>query len=518
MCAANNKRAERIAPETTEAGKVTQVGLFFDQTRCTGCYACSVACKDWHDIPAGPVSWMRVSTIEQGKYPDPFLAFNVNLCHHCVSAPCLAACPVEAIQKREENGIVVVDREKCLGRDECGYPCSRQCPAGSDVLGFVSLVGEGKYAEAWRLIVDTNPFPGVCGRICAHPCESVCNRGQVDEPVAIQALERFVSEYIPAVPPFTIERKKQRVAVVGSDPDGLSCAYHLVRRGYRVTVFEALPVAGGMLRDIPGSRLPAEIVEREIAFIKALGVEIRTNIRIGQNLCAEQLDRFDAIFLAVSANKEKQPDIQGVPIQKVVSGVDFLRRARSGGDTAFSEGRVAVAIGLGRRAALAIDRLLRGLSVEESAEKQPALRSKIIDTDFIEKKDRIGVPDLRLSEMGINSGEVDGTDSGGSGARMEANRCLQCRGMCFVACPYNVPQFGAEDNPKMQKCDFCLAEWEQGKKPICVRSCTMRALDAGPIEALRIQHGDVRQAVGFSRFEKSDPAVVFKPKAAGLKG
>jgi len=118
----------------TEEKTTTQLGLYFDQTRCTGCYACVVACKDWHDIPAGPASWIRIHTIEKGEYPNPYLAFLVNLCYHCADAPCIAACPVDAITKREKDGIVVVDREKCLGQDVCGGTCRDACPY--DALQF----------------------------------------------------------------------------------------------------------------------------------------------------------------------------------------------------------------------------------------------------------------------------------------------------------------------------------------------------------------------------------------------
>lgn len=654
--------------EQTSSG---QLGFYFDQNRCDACYACVVACKDWHDIPPGPAKWLRVSTIEKGKYPNVYLGFNINLCNQCVNAPCLAACPAEAISKREADGVVVVDRDKCLGQDECGYPCSHECPAGNDVLGFVSLIREGKYAEAWKLLAESNPFPGVCGRVCLHPCESACNRGQVDEPVSIQALERFAAEYIHAVPPFIVERKQQRVAIVGSGPAGLACAYHLARHGYRATVFEALPVAGGMLRvGIPEYRLPRAVLDREIAFIEALGVEIKTNMRVGQNLSLEELDQFDAVFLAVGTHKERPLDITGANLKEVIAGVDFLREVRlngkaiigqrvvvlgggnvavdsartalrlgakevsiayrrtqaempaspeeveaaleegiaihtsrlpikitsenehvagiecislrsiesdkdrklqfntikgsetilpadtiilaigqesdlsflprdikvnrdmiiidengatsrrkyfAGGDAAIPEKKVAWAIGSGRRAAQAIDRYLRGLPKEKPAAKPTTVEPKLVDTDFIEKKKRVTAPVLSVTDRRQNFGEVV-LGLNNESAKEEANRCLLCKGMCLVACPYDAPQFGAEDNPKMQKCEFCLEDWERGDKPICVRSCTMRALDAGPIDELRAKYGDIRSAEEFPYYKKSEPAITFKPKAYRPKG
>ena len=641
-----------------------QVGFYFDQTRCDGCYACVVACKDWHDIAAGPASLLRIFTIEKGKYPDPFLAFNFNPCYHCIDAPCVLACPVEAIDKREKDGIVLIDREKCLGRDECGYSCSHECPVGNDVLGVISLIKDRKYYDAWRLLADSNPFSGVCGRICFHPCETACNRNQVDDSVNIQAIERFVADFMPTVPPFTVEHKKQRVAIVGSGPAGLSCAYHLARFGYRVTVFEALPVIGGMLRvAIPEYRLPRVILDREIAFIKALGVEVRTNTCVGRDISIEELDKFDAVFVAIGTHRDKLLNIGGVELQGVITGLGFLKevningklniakkvvvlgggnvaydcartalrlgatevhivcpeecenmlaepleikqgeeegikihastiarnimglnnqvtgveciRLRSmawdqygelhfdaikgsetilpadtvivaigqepdvsflpndikvscgvinidkdgattrakyfaGGDAAVTERKVAWAIGSGRRAAQTIDRQLRGLSGEKES---PLMRkSELRDTDFIKHINRTKNPMIPISRRIGNFAEVVlGLDE--EQAKEEANRCLICRGMCSVACPYGAAQFGAENNPKMQKCDYCVEELDQGKLPICVRSCTTRALDAGFIDEMIFKYGDDKKAEGFDYYEKSQPSITFRPKA-----
>lgn len=119
---------ERLVSQLILEATTMQLAFYFDQTRCTGCYTCVVACKDWHDIPAGPANWIRVTTIEQGKYPKPFLAFLRSSCYHCTEPSCLTVCPVNAISKREQDGIVLVDREVCLGKDGCGGLCLDACP------------------------------------------------------------------------------------------------------------------------------------------------------------------------------------------------------------------------------------------------------------------------------------------------------------------------------------------------------------------------------------------------------
>jgi len=114
---------------------MTRMGFYFDQTRCTGCHACAVACKDWHDIDAGPVNWLRIEAIEKGQYPELFLAYLFSPCYHCASPACVLACPVNAISKRESDGIVTVDREKCLGKEECNTLCLNACPWNAPQFG-----------------------------------------------------------------------------------------------------------------------------------------------------------------------------------------------------------------------------------------------------------------------------------------------------------------------------------------------------------------------------------------------
>ena len=147
-------------------------------------------------------------------------------------------------------------------------PCNEGCPAGQDIEGAMVLIGKGKVLEAWELFKEENPFPGVCGRVCFHPCESSCNRKDFDEAVSINALERFMADAASRQGrrlSFKREKRKEKVAVIGSGPAGLTCAYHLARMGYGVTVFEAFPVLGGMLRvGIPEYRLPKKVLEEEI--------------------------------------------------------------------------------------------------------------------------------------------------------------------------------------------------------------------------------------------------------------
>jgi 2-oxoacid:acceptor oxidoreductase delta subunit (pyruvate/2-ketoisovalerate family) len=213
-------------------------------------------------------------------------------------------------------------------------PCSAACPAGNDIVAFIQKITQGDFEGAWNLIKEENPFPRICGRVCFHPCESKCNRGDYDEPIAIHALERFVSDFASNLNK-KIEKvsgvKKEKIAIIGSGPAGMSCAYHLAKLHYDVTVFESSSSAGGMLRSgIPSYRLPKNVLDREISDIEALGVEIRTGILFSEDLKLDGLKDYQAIFIATGAHRGRGLLIPGEKEKGVVSGLDLLRKINLG--------------------------------------------------------------------------------------------------------------------------------------------------------------------------------------------
>jgi len=211
-------------------------------------------------------------------------------------------------------------------------PCKNACPLGNDIPRILSLVSEGRYEEAWRLFRQTSPLPGVCGRVCYHPCETKCNRKDFDEALSIASIERFVADAC-----FDLEdkiserpRRSEKIAIVGSGPAGLTCAYFLAKDGYAVTVFEAASQPGGMLRlGIPPYRLPREVLNREIELIARWGVEFRTNTKIGQDIDIEKLwEQYDALFIATGAHRSRALNIPGEEL--ALTGLEFLKAVNAG--------------------------------------------------------------------------------------------------------------------------------------------------------------------------------------------
>jgi len=277
--------------------------------------------------------------------------------------------------------------------DKKGTPaCRVACPAGINVQGYVTLVSQGKYNEAYELIRRFIPFPSVCGRVCFRPCEKECERGKVDEPIAINAIKRFVSDYV-------LSQKKEetkpiptqyseKVAVIGSGPAGLTAAYELTKMGYHTIVFESLPEPGGMLRvGIPKYRLPKNVLHQEIDTITSTGVEIRTNVTIGRDLTIEELLRqeYASIFIAVGVQKCRKLGIKGEELKGVVPALEFLKRVNfskqssigqnvviiGGGNVAFDAAREAL-----RHSASKVSILYR-----RSTEEIPAYPSEVKEAE-----------------------------------------------------------------------------------------------------------------------------------------
>ncbi len=216
-------------------------------------------------------------------------------------------------------------------------PCEHECPAHVEAQEYNSLIAKKYFKESLEVIKERCPLPSSIGRICNHPCEAACNRGEIDEPVNICGLKRFVADHVrehfKEEPRFIEEKKNKKVAVVGSGPSGLTVAYQLARRGYDVTIFEKESVAGGMLRvGVPNYRLPPEIIEQDINHIKSYGVNIKTNTPVGDSgLSLEQLRKeFHAIYLGVGLQKSRKLNIEGEDLENIEYAIDFLKKCSLG--------------------------------------------------------------------------------------------------------------------------------------------------------------------------------------------
>lgn len=223
-------------------------------------------------------------------------------------------------------------------------PCQHACPVGMDVPAYVALIRAGRIDDAYKILKRTNPFPRVCGRVCGHTCQIKCRRGQVDEPVAIMHLKRFVTDHAkrPEVKSLPVTRK-ERVAIVGAGPSGLTAGLELKKRGYRVTVFEELSEAGGFLRwGIPAYRLPRNELDRDIQELLQTGIDLRVGTCIGRDIrFVSLIEDFDIIYLAVGAQKSTPLDIPGEHAEGVFGAVEFLRNYHGGKEIKMGK-RVAV--------------------------------------------------------------------------------------------------------------------------------------------------------------------------------
>jgi 2-oxoacid:acceptor oxidoreductase delta subunit (pyruvate/2-ketoisovalerate family) len=333
-------------------------------------------------------------------------------------------------------------------------PCNDACPAGEDIQGWLAYAEGGDYEAAWRALTATNPLPATMGRVCSRPCEGACNRGRQDEAVGIGSVERFLGDeairrsWAFARPP---KESGKSVLVVGAGPSGLSAAHHLRRRGHRVSIAEAGPLAGGPMRvGDPESRLPRDILDAEVQRILDTGVEMTLNRPVANLRETMRAGKFDAAFLAVGT--DMTPDSPGIFADD---------------DTVPSERTVTVGVGHGRKAARHIDAWLRGGTYEQAAKRElaafehlnlwyygdapEAVRPLL---DAVRRKSAFGVPVTGLDE---------------TTALFEARRCLSCGNCfecdnCYGVCPDNaVIKLGPGkrfefDYDYCKGCGICVAE------------------------------------------------------------
>lgn len=270
-------------------------------------------------------------------------------CHSCERR-----CPAEAMK------VSLLE-----GQGEKVAPCEAACPAHIDVAGYIGLTGNRKFEEAYALILKDNPFPSVCGRICTHPCESKCNRGDKDKPIAVRDIKRFLADRVYANGgPQKLEPQKangKSVGVVGAGPSGMTCAYYLALLGYEVHVYEEEAVAGGILAyGIPEYRLPKAVLQREIDHIIETGIQMHYGCSVGRDITMQQLrEKHDAVYLATGTKFSRKMNIPGETLSGVCHGLDFLRNVNlnkeikvgqkvivvGGGNTAVDVARTAVRLG-----------------------------------------------------------------------------------------------------------------------------------------------------------------------------
>ena len=353
--------------------------------------------------------------LQKSRYID------VSKCTGC--GECAEVCPVELVDEYNEGLAFRKATYKKYAQAVPGAfaiekgdtaPCRLACPANLNVQGYVQMVKAGKYEQALKIIMEDLPLPGVLGRICTHECENVCRRGELDRPVAIRDLKRLAADMFD---PRKIEikcapKREEKVAIIGSGPAGLSAAYQLARQGFSCTIFEALDKPGGMLRvGIPDYRLPGHVLDADIEVITNLGVEIKTNTRLGKDITVDGLlnDGYKAVYLAMGAHQGTTLNIPNEDADGVRQGVDFLREVNLTGKT--EVGRKIAVIG-GGNVAIDVSRTAVRMGAEEvtivyrrTRAEMPAWEEEIVEAE----KEGVKISYLKSpKEVLVKDGKVCG--------------------------------------------------------------------------------------------------------------
>jgi len=367
------KRFDEMDSNTALAEKFSDVTMF---RTCEQCGCCSSGCPitgvDDFNIRR-IIRFVELDLIEE--IANSSLPWQCTTCGRCESV-----CP---------NGIAILDIVRPLRSmtpkdfmPEEVPPCTAACPAGIDVPGYLRLIAQEKPEEACKLILEKVPFPGILGRVCMHPCESKCRRGEVNEPIAICALKRYAADKADGAFKGASKVKEStghKIAVIGAGPAGLTAAFYLRKMGHDVTVFEARAKAGGMMRyGIPYYRLPEEVLEKEINQVLSIGIRLENEKRLGVDFTLDQLkaEGFQAIFVATGLQKSRKIDLEGTDLEDVFWGVDFLANVNVGNNVRLKN-RVLVVGGGNVAVDVALSALRTGakevtMACLESREEMPA--------------------------------------------------------------------------------------------------------------------------------------------------
>ncbi|MDH5450578.1 MAG: FAD-dependent oxidoreductase [Candidatus Bathyarchaeota archaeon] len=299
-----------------------------DYNICIGCTRCVRVCQDIRGVKALSFVCKNGEAFVGTVAPT----LEESSCKFC--GACIEVCPTGALTDKE---VIAGEREVSL------IPCKFSCPAEIDVPRYTYLIAQGRYAEAVAVIREKMPLPSVLGHACARPCESECRRGEIDDPVSICALKRFVADHGTKIWKQRVKiapRTGKHIAIIGSGPAGLTAAYYLAKLGHSVTMFEGMPELGGMMRyGAQEYRLPEEVLERDLEDILNLGVEVKTNTLVGKDFTLKGLEDkgYDAILIATGLPLSRKLRIEGVELQGVLGGLDFLRDFRLGKDVKIGE-------------------------------------------------------------------------------------------------------------------------------------------------------------------------------------
>ncbi|MFW6151138.1 MAG: FAD-dependent oxidoreductase, partial [Chloroflexota bacterium] len=366
---------------------------FVDWDKCTGCGLCVEGC---------PVLIPNEFDQKLGTRKAIYMLFPQAVPKKCT------------IDKREDR--------------PCKAACMDACPVHTNVSGYVRLIKEGQFKEAYKLIRETNPFPASIARVCYAPCEAVCNRGQLDDSIAIRDLKRVPADRwdmeqleVPIINP-----TGRNVAVIGAGPAGLACANDLALKGHGVTVYEALPDPGGMLRvAIPGYRLPKDILAKEIAYIQKLGVDIRTGVTVGKDVALDELkNEYDAVFIGTGAHGSVKLGVEGEDSPGIMEGLSFLRDITlgkkvkvgkkvaviGGGNTAIDCARTALRSG-GKQVSIFYRR--SQAEMPASDEEVRAAQEEGIEIEFLTSPTRFVSENGKLSAMECTRMELGEPDASG---------------------------------------------------------------------------------------------------------